>query len=74
MIYLIAGNERQADFWMTHNLFPRMARQVCVLSNPDKLRGVTISDEDAVIRYGSWLEREDIFEIEDILARCKRRP
>jgi hypothetical protein len=68
MIYIIAGNGRQADDWRRENK-KTLAESVYV-ATVDVLHGVQCPIE--VVRTGTWHERNDIKEIDEIIAYIGR--
>lgn len=78
MIYVIAGNERQAQDWIYANVWPRPKMMVTVrlgewvrrsarsLSSPISARGIEM--HPVVILTGTWRDRRDLTALTEELA------
>lgn len=78
MIYVIARNHQEGEFYCTHvadpPLNPRNRREVTILSTSDlrSTKGRHITDDDTIVRYHRYYEGKHSLELSNILRSCIR--
>jgi hypothetical protein len=76
---VIGRNRRQAEHWLrTHGLSRRRKGadgrpEAMVVTDPRYLEGLRLMPNDEVVRVGTYYERRDLGQIDDLLARAKAK-